>query len=152
MSGYKDIDVFSLISKIWSILGMICHTWGGWTHQPRSSPTDGSSLLVLDQLGRSCVTVLTPFPARVQQLLSVAAVARPWCGLPADHGGHRDGRLGDCPLRGIGHFSERCGWRPLGPAQRQLSRSFTSTFFFFVFATVRQCHARLVTTNYTLRS
>ncbi len=26
---------------------------GGWAHRPRSSPADGSSLLVLDQLGRS---------------------------------------------------------------------------------------------------
>ncbi len=116
MSGYKDIDVFSSISKVWSILGTICHTWGGWAHRPRSSPadSDGSSLLVLDPLGRSVLlrdcldaqnvpsfrrwrfemklspfflTVLTPFPAGVQQLLSVAAVARPWCGLPAGHGG-----------------------------------------------------------------
>jgi hypothetical protein len=53
MSGYKDIDVFSSISKIWSILGTICHTWGGWAHRPRSSPADGSSRLVLDPLGRS---------------------------------------------------------------------------------------------------
>ncbi len=79
MSGYKDIDVSPSISKIWSILGTICHTrWGGWAHQQRSS---GSSTR-LDGL-YSCMTVLTPFPAGVQQLLSVAAVARPWCGLPA---------------------------------------------------------------------
>jgi hypothetical protein len=73
MSGYKDIDVFSSISKIWSIFGTICHTWGGWAHRPRFRPADGSSHLVLDGL-YSCVTVLTPFPAGVQQLLSVAAM------------------------------------------------------------------------------
>jgi hypothetical protein len=50
ISGYKDIDVFSSISMFWSILGTICHTWGGWTHRPRSSPADGSSFLVLDPL------------------------------------------------------------------------------------------------------
>ncbi len=33
--------------------GMICHTWGGWAHRPRSSPSHGSSPLVLDPLGRS---------------------------------------------------------------------------------------------------
>ena len=64
MLGYMDIDVFSSISKIWSILGTICHSWGGWAHWPRSSPADGSSLLVLDPLGRSvllrdCLDVLS---------------------------------------------------------------------------------------------
>jgi hypothetical protein len=36
-----------------SISGTICHTWGGWAHRPRSSPVHGSSILVLDPLGRS---------------------------------------------------------------------------------------------------
>jgi hypothetical protein len=55
ISGYTDIKVFPSISKIWSILGTICHTWGGRAHRPRSSPglADGSSLLVFDPLGRS---------------------------------------------------------------------------------------------------
>jgi hypothetical protein len=53
MSGCMDIDVFSLISKIWSMSDTICPTWGGWTHWPRSSSADGSSLLVLDPLRRS---------------------------------------------------------------------------------------------------
>jgi hypothetical protein len=69
MSGYKDIDVFPSISKIWSILGTICHTWGGWAHRPRSSPAHGSSLLVLDPLGRSvllrdCLDALSCVPTR----------------------------------------------------------------------------------------
>ncbi len=55
MSGYKDIEVFSSISKILSISGTICHTWGGWANRPRNTgspgPADGSSLLVLDPLG-----------------------------------------------------------------------------------------------------
>ncbi len=29
ISGYKEIDVSPSISKIWSILGTICHTWDG---------------------------------------------------------------------------------------------------------------------------
>jgi hypothetical protein len=53
ISGCNDIKVLPSISKIWSILGTICHTWGGRAHRPRSSPADGSSLLVLDPLGRS---------------------------------------------------------------------------------------------------
>jgi hypothetical protein len=53
MSGYKYNEVFSLISKTLSILGMICYTWGGWAHRPRSSPAHRSSPLVLDPLGRS---------------------------------------------------------------------------------------------------
>ncbi len=57
ISGYTDIKVFPSISKIRSILGTICHghTWGGRAHWPRSSSadSDGSSLLVLDPLGRS---------------------------------------------------------------------------------------------------
>ncbi len=53
MSGYKDIEVFSLIPKILFLSGTICHTWGGWAHQTRSSPAHWSSLLVLDPLGRS---------------------------------------------------------------------------------------------------
>jgi hypothetical protein len=69
MSGYKDIDVSPSISQIWSILGTICHTWGGWAHRPRSSPADGSSLLVLDPLGRSvllrdCLDALSCVPTR----------------------------------------------------------------------------------------
>jgi hypothetical protein len=28
ISGYTNTKVFPLISKIWSILGTICHTWG----------------------------------------------------------------------------------------------------------------------------
>jgi hypothetical protein len=58
-----------------------------WCSGPptRMDPASWSSTR-LDGL-YSCVTVLTPFPAGVQQLLSVAAVARPWCGLPAGHGG-----------------------------------------------------------------
>ncbi len=89
ISGYTYIKVFPSISKIRSILGTICHTWGGQAHRPRSSPADSDSAswssTCLDGL-YSCVTVLTPFPAGVQQLLFVAAVARPWCGLPAGHG------------------------------------------------------------------
>ncbi len=38
ISGYTDIDVFSSISNIWSMLGTICHTWGGWAHRSRSNP------------------------------------------------------------------------------------------------------------------
>ncbi len=55
ISGYKEINVSPSISKILSILGTICHIWGGWAHRPRSSPADGSSLLrlVFDPLGRS---------------------------------------------------------------------------------------------------
>ena len=54
MLGYKDIEVFSLISKIFSISGKICLTWGRWApHWPCSSHADGSHLLVLDPLGRS---------------------------------------------------------------------------------------------------
>ncbi len=34
ISGYTDIKVFSSISKIRSILGTICHTWGGRAHRP----------------------------------------------------------------------------------------------------------------------
>ncbi len=51
--GYTIIEVFHSISKLRSISGTICHTWGGRAHWPRSSAADGSSLLVLDQLGRS---------------------------------------------------------------------------------------------------
>ncbi len=57
MSRYKEIKVFSSISKILSISGTICHIWGGWAHRPRYTgspgPVDGSNLLVLDSLGRS---------------------------------------------------------------------------------------------------
>ena len=54
MLGYKDIEVFSLISKIFSISGKIRLTWGRWApHWPCSSHADGSRLLVLDPLGRS---------------------------------------------------------------------------------------------------
>ncbi len=55
ISGYTNIKVFPSISKILSSLGTICHTWGGQANLPRSSPadSDGSSLLVLDPLGRS---------------------------------------------------------------------------------------------------
>ena len=55
ISGYTDIKVFPSISKIRSSLGTICHTWGGRAHRPCSSPadSDGSSLQVLDSLGRS---------------------------------------------------------------------------------------------------
>jgi hypothetical protein len=91
ISEYADNKVFPSISKIWSILGTICQTWGGRAHRPRSSPADRSSLLVLDPLGRSvllrdCLDALSCWSS-VKQLLSVAAVARPWCGLPAGHGG-----------------------------------------------------------------
>jgi hypothetical protein len=69
ISGNKDNDVFPSISKIWSVLGTICHTWGGWAHRPRSSPADGSSLLVLNPLGRSvllsdCLDALSCVPTR----------------------------------------------------------------------------------------
>jgi hypothetical protein len=69
ISGYTDIKVFPSISKIRSILGTICHTWGGRAHWPRSSPADGSSLLVLDPLGRSvllrdCLDALSCVPTR----------------------------------------------------------------------------------------
>ena len=57
----------------------------GHVPAPPTGPASWSSTR-LDGL-YSCVTVLTPFPAGDQQLLSVAAVARPWCGLPAGHGG-----------------------------------------------------------------
>ena len=59
----------------------------GHVPAPPTGPASWSSTR-LDGL-YSCVTVLTPFLAGVQQLLSVAAsaVARPWCGLPAGHGG-----------------------------------------------------------------
>jgi hypothetical protein len=59
MYGYRR---FLLDIKIWSILGTICHTWGGWAHPPHRprrwftgspGPADGSNLLVLDPLGRS---------------------------------------------------------------------------------------------------
>jgi hypothetical protein len=96
IAGCKDIDVFPSISKIWSISGTICHPGaaagrtgrvpapgpgpagpgrrlGRWVQSPGPRPLDGLY---------SCVTVLTPFPAGVQQMLSVAAVAGPWCGLP----------------------------------------------------------------------
>ena len=53
ISGYKEIEGFASISKVLSISGTICHTWGGWAHRPRSSPADGSRLLVLHPLGRS---------------------------------------------------------------------------------------------------
>jgi hypothetical protein len=55
MSGYKNIENFSSISKILSISETICHTWCGWAsrHRSRSSRADGSSLLVLNPLGRS---------------------------------------------------------------------------------------------------
>ncbi len=76
ISGYTDIKVFPSISKIWSILGMICHTGHVPAPPTRMGPASWSSTS-LDGL-YSCVTVLTPFPAGVQQLLSVAAVARPW--------------------------------------------------------------------------
>ncbi len=76
------------ISKIRSILGTICHTSGGRArtgHVPapptRMGPASWSSTRLEGMY--SCATVLTPFPAGVQHLLSVAAVARPWCGLPA---------------------------------------------------------------------
>ena len=72
ISGYTDIKVFPSISKVRSILGTstICHTWGGRAHWPRSSPADGSSLLVLDQLGRSvllrdCLDALSCVPTRL---------------------------------------------------------------------------------------
>jgi hypothetical protein len=69
ISGYTNIEVFPSISKIRSILGTICHTWGGRAHWPRSSPADGSSLLVLDPLGRSvllrdCLDALSCVPTR----------------------------------------------------------------------------------------
>jgi hypothetical protein len=38
ISGYTYIKVFPSLSKIWSIMGTICHTWGGRAHRPRSSP------------------------------------------------------------------------------------------------------------------
>ena len=50
MSGYNDIKVFASISKVLSISGTICHTWGGWAHRLHSlaSPSgwaaDGSYL------------------------------------------------------------------------------------------------------------
>ena len=52
---YTNIKVFPSKSKIRSILGTICHIWVGQARRPRSSPadSDGSSLLVLDPLGRS---------------------------------------------------------------------------------------------------
>jgi hypothetical protein len=53
MSGYTNIVFFRSISKLWSISDTICHTWGGRAHWPRFSAADGSSLLVLDPLGRS---------------------------------------------------------------------------------------------------
>jgi hypothetical protein len=70
ISGYSGIKVFPSISKIRSILGTICHTWGGREHRPCSSPADGSSLLVLDQLGRSvllrdCLDALSCVPTRL---------------------------------------------------------------------------------------
>ncbi len=74
MSGYKDIDEFSSIPKIWSILGTIWHTWGGWAHQPRRrytgspGPADGSNW------GLSCRS-------------SAAFCCCSGPGLPAGHGG-----------------------------------------------------------------
>jgi hypothetical protein len=64
MSGYKDTEDCSSISKILSISGTICHIWSGWAHRYTGSPgpAAGSSLLVLDRLDGlySWVTVLTP--------------------------------------------------------------------------------------------
>jgi hypothetical protein len=92
MLGYKDIDVFSSISKIWSILGTICHTWpgGGWAHRPRSSPADGSSFLVLDPLGRSvllgdCLDALSCWSS-ADAFCCCNGQALVWTALPAGHG------------------------------------------------------------------
>jgi hypothetical protein len=89
---YRDIPIskFSLryqrFGRFW-VRYVIPVAAGRTGHDPAPpmGPASWSSTC-LDGL-YSCVTVLTPFPAGVQQLLSVAAVARPWCGLPAGHGG-----------------------------------------------------------------
>ena len=61
ISGYTEIEGFASISKVLSISGTICHTWGGWAHRrhSRASPwaADGS---YLDGLC-SCVIVVIHF-------------------------------------------------------------------------------------------
>jgi hypothetical protein len=92
MFEYKDIKVFSLISRIWSISGrlvlyVISGAAGRTSHVLAAPPTDPArtNLLVLDLLGRSVLLrdCMTPFPAGVL-LPSVAAAARPWYGVTMD--------------------------------------------------------------------
>jgi hypothetical protein len=63
MSRYKDIEGSLRYEELYSMLYTICHTWGGWTHLPRSAPLTGPASwfsTLLDSLSmRECLHALS---------------------------------------------------------------------------------------------